>query len=177
MDGLSFAQAGRLGTDVAPIRQDLREREESLIDLLSRASHLLSEGLLHQVKEYGISASEWRVLAALSQRDGMAMTELAEHVLFKQPTLTKAIDRMERGQLVQRRTPIEDRRRTLVHLTERGRRVAAPLVARARQHAIAVSRAFGEVPSRELKAALLQLIERVQEMPREARTRGRSVGD
>jgi 3-hydroxy-9,10-secoandrosta-1,3,5(10)-triene-9,17-dione monooxygenase reductase component len=104
------------------------------------------------------------VLAALSEHDGVTMTELAELVLFKQPTLTKAIDRMERTQLVQRRTPDEDRRRTLVFLTERGRRVVAPLMQRARQHDNTVTRALGVPVTRELKTALALLIERLLDL-------------
>jgi DNA-binding MarR family transcriptional regulator len=81
---------------------------------------------------------------------------------------------MERAQLVERRTPNEDRRRTTVHLTDRGRRIAAPLLARARQHDAALNRVFGESQSRELRSALAELIERVRELPREARApRGR----
>ncbi len=160
-------------------RREQQEREESLIELVARANHLLAESFQGQVKSHGISNAEWRVLAALMEHDGVPMTELAELVLFKQPTLTKAIDRMERAELVQRRTPDEDRRRTLVHLTERGRRTAAPLAARARQYAIAVSRAVGDKESRELRSALLELIERVQQLPREQRPGrgGRILGD
>jgi DNA-binding MarR family transcriptional regulator len=129
---------------------------------------MLSAGFSQQIKGQGISATAWRVLGALAERDGVTMTELAELVLFKQPTLTKAVDRMERDQLVQRRTPAEDRRRTLVFLTERGRRAAAPLVLRARQHDAAVARAIGDAAYRELKSALLALIRRLdeQELPR-----------
>jgi DNA-binding MarR family transcriptional regulator len=150
-------------------RRDLPAREESLCELLARANHVLSEGFHEQLKGHGLTATEWRVLAALCERDGVPMTELAEQVLFKQPTLTKAVDRMERAQLVRRRTPSEDRRRTLVHLTERGRRIAAPLVLRARQHETALTRAFGESPSRELCAALQRLIDCIEAMPREHR--------
>jgi DNA-binding MarR family transcriptional regulator len=100
------------------------------------------------------------------------MTELADLVLFKQPTLTKAIDRMERDQLVQRRTPMEDRRRTLVYLTERGRRAAGPLVQRARQHDAAVARAIGDTAYQDLKSALSALISRLseQDLPAPARS-------
>ncbi len=142
---------------------------DALIDLLARANHLLAERLYQQVRWHGISATEWRVLAALSARDGIAMNELAELVLFKQPTLTKAIDRMEHAQLVERRTPASDRRRTLVHLTERGRRAAAPLLQRAQRHAAAVERLLGEAKSRELKGALAALITRLGELPHEPR--------
>ena len=161
--------------NVAPLR-DLPENDESLAELLARANHMLADSFQPQVKWHGLSATEWRVLAALSERDGLAMTELAEQVLFKQPTLTKAIDRMERAQLVQRRTPNEDRRRTLVHLSERGKRIAAPLLQRARQHDAAVNRALGDAASRELKAALLELIDRVRALPRPARG-GQATGD
>jgi MarR family transcriptional regulator, organic hydroperoxide resistance regulator len=148
---------------------DIQDNAESLAELLARANHLLADSFQQQVKWHGLSATEWRVMAALSEHDGLAMTELAELVLFKQPTLTKAIDRMERAQLVQRRTPNEDRRRTLVHLSDRGKRIVAPLLQRARQHEAAVNRALGDSASRELKAALQELINRVRELPREQR--------
>ncbi len=158
-----------MGMGVAANRDEVSVRDESLVDILARAYHLLAESFHDQIKWHGVSVTEWRVLAALAGRDGMAMTELAELVLFKQPTLTKAVDRMERAQLVQRRTPSADRRRTLVYLTERGRRIVAPLVQRARQHDAAVNRAFGEPESRDLKTALATLIERVGQLPREPR--------
>ena len=143
-----------------------RGRETSLLDLLTRANHLLNDALHAQVKGHGISATEWRVLAVLSERDGMTMSELAETVLFKQPTLTKAIDRMERGLLVQRRTPPEDRRRTLVHITDRGRAIAAPLLDCARRYELRVRDVLGDAETRELEAALLLLIERARLLPR-----------
>ena len=143
-----------------------RGQETSLLDLLARANHLLNDALHAQVKGHGISATEWRVLAVLSERDGMAMSELAETVLFKQPTLTKVIDRMERGLLVQRRTPREDRRRTLVHITDRGRAIAAPLLDCAHRYELRVRGVLGDGESSGLEAALQLLIERVRSLPR-----------
>lgn len=151
---------------VTPLRQEPREREASLIELLARANHLLAESFQDQLKWHGLSQTEWRVLAALAARDGVAMTELAEQVLFKQPTLTKAVDRMERAELVERRTPDEDRRRTLVHITELGKRTAAPLLQRARQHDAAVRHALGDATAGKLRSVLNELIERVPTLPR-----------
>jgi DNA-binding MarR family transcriptional regulator len=142
---------------------------DTLIDLIARANHLLAERLYQQVRWQGISPTEGRILAALSARDGIAMNELADLVLFKQPTLTKAIDRMERAKLVERRTPATDRRRTIVHLTERGRRMAAPLLQRAQRQATAIERLLGEAKSRELKGVLASLIARLGELPYEPR--------
>jgi DNA-binding MarR family transcriptional regulator len=141
---------------------EMAGREQSLGGLLARASHLVSASFSRQIKGHGLSPTAWRVLGALAERDGLTMTELADLVLFKQPTLTKAVDRMEQAQLVQRRTPVEDRRRTLVYLTDRGRRAVAPLVLRARQHDASVARAIGEPAYRELQSALLGMIDRLE---------------
>jgi MarR family transcriptional regulator, organic hydroperoxide resistance regulator len=142
----------------ADTHRQRRDREASLLELLARANHLLAEALEARPARDGISATDGRVLAALLAAEGTTMTKLADRLRLKQPTLTKAIDRMERAHLVRRQRPSEDRRRTLLHLTERGRRIAAPLAARARQHEHALSRALGAGNSRALHAALDRLV-------------------
>jgi MarR family transcriptional regulator, organic hydroperoxide resistance regulator len=153
------------------IHRGKRERQTSLIELLARAEHALARGFRAQIRDHGISSTEWRVMEALVECDGASMTELGEQVALKQPTLSKMIDRMAKVGLVERRVADEDRRRTLVHLTARGRRVVAPLLVEARAYDAAVSKSFGEAPSRELKAALLDLIRLVQNQPRNKRKR------
>jgi len=135
--------------------------EERLSDLLAQADHLMTERLYAQARWRRIGVIEWRVLAILTHQDGLTMSELAQRVLTKQPTLTKAVDRMERAGLVQRRTPDQDRRRTLVLLTEQGRQTAGPLVAEARAQESAVVSEQGEASMRQLRVLLRQLIDRM----------------
>jgi MarR family transcriptional regulator, organic hydroperoxide resistance regulator len=135
-------------------------RRVNLAELLAQANYLLSEGFCDRLKAHGISAVEWRVLNALSADDGLKMTELAARVLFKLPTLTMVVDRMEEAQLVERRASVEDGRCAIARLTEHGRRVAAPLLAHARQHEAALQRMLGATASREIKGALAELIDR-----------------
>jgi MarR family transcriptional regulator, organic hydroperoxide resistance regulator len=152
-----------------PTRVERRKREANLTELLARANHLIGESLYEGLKAHGLSAAEWRVLGALSEHDGLKMAELAELLLFKQPTLTKVIDRMERAELVQRQASAIDRRCMIARLTERGRRVAVPLTLRLRQHEAALQRTLGTTASREIRAALAELVERLADMPREPR--------
>lgn len=147
-------------------RRERRPRGAGLIELLARANRLLAEAVDARPARDGLSATDGRVLAALLAAEGTTMTELAERLQLKQPTLTKAIDRMERGLLVQRRTPPEDRRRTLVHITDRGRAIAAPLLDCARRYELRVRDVLGDAETRELEAALLLLIERARLLPR-----------
>ena len=159
-------------------RRERRPRGAGLIELLARANRLLAEAVDARPARDGLSATDGRVLAALLAAEGTTMTELAERLQLKQPTLTKAIDRLERALLVQRRRPSADRRRTLLHLTERGRRVAEPLAARARRHEHALSRALGEGESRALRAALDRLVGELEALERDdGRPRRRRAGD
>jgi len=135
--------------------------EERLSDLLAQADHLMTERLYAQARWRRVGIIEWRVMAILLHQDGLTMSELAQRVLTKQPTLTKAVDRMERAGLVQRRTPDQDRRRTLVLLTDRGREVATPLVAESRAQESAVVSEHGEANVRQLRVLLRQLIDRM----------------
>jgi DNA-binding MarR family transcriptional regulator len=144
-----------------------RKRPTNLAELLALANYLMSESFCDRLKAYGISTAEWRVLNALSADDGLKMTELAARVLFKLPTLTKVVDRMEEAQLVERRASVEDGRCTIARLTEQGRRVSAPLIAESREHEAALQWMLGATASREIKGALAELIDRFRHWPRE----------
>jgi DNA-binding MarR family transcriptional regulator len=146
---------------VARYRQETREI--SLTELISCADHLVTEILQEHAKEQGLTVTEYRVLRTLTACDGMRMIRVAELALLKQATLTKAVERLERAQLVQRRTPIEDGRGTLLHFTERGQRIATLLLAHAGEDERAVARSVGSAASRKIKRALIQLIRLLQE--------------
>ena len=98
----------------------MRFVDDYLSYLLARASHLVAREFHAELKPHGLSVAEWRVLATLSDSDGLSLSALADAVLFKQPSLTKAIDRMERDGLVKRLPGTGDRRRIRIVITPRG---------------------------------------------------------
>ncbi len=144
-------------------RHRRKSHEKSLTELLACADQLTAERFRESAKSQSLSVTEGRVLGALTKFDGIRMIRIAELTLSKQVTLSKAVDRLERAQLVQRRTPSEDRRSTLVYLTEEGRRVATLLLAQTRKDARAVTRALGPATSGKIKAALVRLVGLLQE--------------
>ncbi|MEJ0071368.1 MAG: MarR family winged helix-turn-helix transcriptional regulator [Pseudomonadota bacterium] len=91
--------------DAPDLRDEAPRRfiDDYLSYLLSRASHLVSRQFHAQLKPRGMPVPVWRVLSTLSDGDGLPVTELAKITLFKQPTLTKVIDRMSKEELVERR--------------------------------------------------------------------------
>lgn len=60
-------------------------------------------------------------LRVLAHRDEITQSELADTMLLSRPTVTRLVQRMERGGLVSRRTDPADQRQTLVVITEAGR--------------------------------------------------------
>ncbi|MFH5925688.1 MarR family winged helix-turn-helix transcriptional regulator [Roseomonas xinghualingensis] len=102
--------------------------------LLARASHEVSSSFHAALREWDLSVPEWRVLACLTDADGLGVGQLAEMALMKQPSMTKVLDRMEADGLIRRKATAEDRRRVLIHLTPKGRARVKPALAAARIH-------------------------------------------
>lgn len=125
--------------------------------LLARSSSLISSEFNAELATRQVPVMHWRVLVTLL--DGaMHVTDLAQIVLEKQPTMSKIIDRMEKLGLVQRQPGVADRRSTLVSITAEGRRVVRPLVRLARKHEQEVLAPLGEDNARVLVAVLRKLI-------------------
>ncbi len=88
--------------------------------IIASVNRQLEEELVEKLRPQGIPLEQSRILGALADGKGRAMTELAEQVLVEAPTLTKIIDRMVAQSLVYRAPDPNDRRRVLVFPTRRG---------------------------------------------------------
>ena len=128
--------------------------------LLARASHTVYREFDTQVRAAGLASLEWRLLATLSDGDGLTIGELAREILAQQPTLTKLVQRMEKAGWVQRGVDPADARRTLVFETRQGRDTVAALLARAKAHEDALLQGFSQRDVLALKKILLTLIGR-----------------
>ncbi len=73
------------------------------------------------LEEAGLYRGQNFVLKALSEREGLAQSELAEKLLVKPPTISNSLERMEAAGWIVRRPDPDDRRISRVYLTEAGR--------------------------------------------------------
>jgi DNA-binding MarR family transcriptional regulator len=125
--------------------------------LLARSSSLISSEFNAELATRQVPVMHWRVLVTLL--DGaMHVTDLAQIVLEKQPTMSKIIDRMEKLGLVQRQPGIADRRSTLVSITDEGIEVVTPLVQVAKRHERDVLAPLGDKNAKVLVEVLKKLI-------------------
>ncbi len=96
---------------------------EPLPRLLATAFKAARGDLQRRLEEHGVYAGQDYLLDALAEEDGLTVGALAERLRIEVPTVVKTVQRMEAAGLVRRSPDPADRRRSLVHLTERGRDV------------------------------------------------------
>ena len=126
--------------------------------LVARASHVILHDFHALLKPVRMRVPEWRVLGTLSAGGGYTVGALARATLFKQPTLSKLLDRLERRGLVRRMASGMDLRHSLVELTGRGRRRIGPVVARARRREKAVLKDYRAKDIKAFKGQLKAFI-------------------
>lgn len=136
--------------------------DDYLLYLLARASDEASAEFHARLKLHGLQVAEWRVLATLSDGDGMLLGDLASVALQRQPTMTKTIDRMVKAGLVERRTGAEDRRQVRIFSTPEGRKRVRAALKDAKSHEADILSDYDDDEAAKLKAMLLSLIERTR---------------
>src|SRR5260370_9135654 len=97
------------------------------------------EGLLDRVMQpyfarFGISGSQWGLLRTLHRaqqegQTGLRLTDLSDRLLIRPPSVTGAVDRLERAGLVARDHAAVDLRSKLVALTKKGRQLIDRILA------------------------------------------------
>ena len=90
--------------------------------LIMDLSHLIHDLMRQQEHALGIKSGYRRILFHLThQEGGVPQSQLVNDTHLKAPTVSLALQNMERDGLVERKTNEADQRETLVYLTEAGR--------------------------------------------------------
>ena len=82
---------------------------------------------------YKVLPGQFPALVMLYQNDGLTQADLCQRINVEQPTMANTLNRMERDGLVQRVGDPDDKRRSLIYLTDRAMAFKDDLIERARQ--------------------------------------------
>lgn len=85
--------------------------------LVGRVSRKLNRITKESITPYGLTTSQFFLLIALYEENGILISKLAKKVALDKATLTGIIDRLERDGFVERRNDPEDRRAIRIYLT------------------------------------------------------------
>jgi DNA-binding MarR family transcriptional regulator len=95
-----------------------------LLIQISKAHRHRAEIALDQ---YGLHPGQEMILFQLWMEEGITQSQLVENLCVEPPTVTKMLQRLEKGGLVTRRQDTQDARVSRVYLTAQGRALQAPV--------------------------------------------------
>ncbi len=102
-------------------------RPQRLTGLIHEINLMVARLFNRQVREFGLTRTQWQLLYWLYHGDGRSQTDLADNLLMAKPPLGRVVDRLEEQGWVIRKGDPNDRRVKLVYLTEKFTPLMAPL--------------------------------------------------
>lgn len=93
---------------------------------------------------YNISMGQAYILSSLLEQDGSTLTRVCQRANLESSSLTTMVDRLERDGLVERRPSTEDRRITLLYITDKGRKIGTSIYEEGLKHNEAILSALGD---------------------------------
>jgi DNA-binding MarR family transcriptional regulator len=121
---------------------------------LAEATRAHRAQLQRRMERLGLYLGQELLVVDIHQHPGTTQAELVQRIGIEQPTIAKAITRMERTGFVERAADPRDRRVTLLRLTERGEAVVQSVLAAWAEVDSAATSGLTETEARELTRLL-----------------------
>lgn len=151
----------------APVSQNtettptaLRHTARSLPIALLRAREKVMTPVREMLAKSGVSEQKWRILRVLEEAGPLDQSLLAQHACLQLPSLTRILRSMEEHRLIARETDQADRRRSIVSITDTGRKLIADNTAASIELFTRIESAYGS----ERMNHLLDLLEELHKI-------------
>ncbi len=111
------------------------ELEHFLPYRLSILSNTVSQAIAREYQQrFDLSMTEWRVMAVLARFDAVSAREVADRTAMDKVAVSRALSRLVEAGRVSRGTHDDDKRRSVLSLTEDGWSIHDTVAPLARQH-------------------------------------------
>lgn len=140
------------------------EYEKTLARMLGRTHYLVSRRLnkLLQQSGSGITADQFKLLAALWTKDGITQRELSVRLGRDRAGITRMVDILEEQGLLTRISDKDDRRINLIYLTKKGRELEPLAAENAQQSLDDMTCGFSEEEKKQFAHLLSRAIENLK---------------
>lgn len=89
---------------------------------LSRATQAVHKRSIKIFNEGGLTSAQFAVLEVLYHKGDLRISEIIEKILSTGGNMTVVINNLEKEQLVEKHIDVEDKRVTLIRITEKGKK-------------------------------------------------------
>lgn len=148
------------------------ELDHYLPYLINRAGVSLATHFGGVLRRAGISLQDWRVLAALRERDGQRLTELAAHTCIEVSTLSRLVGGLEAQGMVSRERDAEDARAITIRLSATGAALTEALTPAAETLERTALAGLSLAEAEQLKALLHKVYDNLAVLPRDEPANG-----
>ena len=149
----------------------MRAFSKSLPMELLRAREALMRRFRPGLRDVGVTEQQWRILRALAHSGELEASELAEATCLLAPSISRILPDMEARQLISRRQPDSDLRRSVISLERKGLQLIATHAPYSERIYAEITERFGQQRLAQLFTLLRQLEESALEVPGAARSR------
>jgi homoprotocatechuate degradation regulator HpaR len=131
--------------------------QRNLPMLLLQARESVMRYFRPQLKKYGLTEQQWRVIRALDEFGEMEAGKLAEVCSILGPSLSGVLNRMERDQWIVRFRVSTDQRKVYIEITEKSREIVALMQKPINEQYQALEKMVGQESMNSLYALLNRL--------------------
>lgn len=111
------------------------ERDQSAGYVINLLARRFARALQRRIEPEGCTIGQFPFLLLLWEEDRLSPSEIGRRIDIEQATVTNTLKRMERDGLIERHNDPEDRRKSVVSITAKGRSLRKKLLS----HAVAVN--------------------------------------
>lgn len=111
-------------------------------------------------KRFGVSIPEWRVIAVLGRFPGLSAVEVAERTLMDKVAVSRAVTKLIKNGRIDRKFDDTDKRRSILNLSEDGKKLHDEIAALALQFERDLLLGFGEEELESLNGIMERLLAR-----------------
>lgn len=140
--------------------EKLRKTDRSLAISLLRARETVMLPIREMLAKTGLSEQKWRVLRVVAESGPMDQTLIADRACLLLPSLTRILRAMEDDGLLERAASTQDKRKSMVTITDAGQTLLNAHMDEANEIFQRVRDKFGDAEMR----ALLDMLERLQKI-------------
>ena len=137
----------------------MRPTARSLPIALLRARESVMLPIREMLHQSGITEQQWRILRVVEEAGEIEQTAIAKAACLQLPSLTRILKSMESEGLIVRKTDENDRRRSLVSITDTGRSLIAGHLPRNNEIFKRLEADFGEEKLEKLLDLLEELLD------------------
>ena len=129
---------------------------------LSRSYNVVERRSVEDIRTYGLTGTQFGVLECLGHLGPLHIGELCKKQLATGGNMTVVVDNLEKDRLIKRVADLDDRRATIVRLTEKGQKLFEEIFPTHARHVTEVFSVLTEDEQITLSLLLKKLGTRVQ---------------